>query len=241
MSDEYYLVEGVCVDCKDPENHEICFHLVSSKNFLDTDFVINLEMVFNKNFASNVTPPLLSSDILVSYQSSNDSLIFEPEEFVLAGVSRITLRIKVRNSFAVSKSISIIVPSQSRLRADNRMRLNEFDNQTLTLTSIAFERILVPQISGSDKSTAQSFQSLEESINQDNNMLMNTLKYCFVIRYLSNNQIIVYSGLLKSEISINLHISTQALSSGMKPLSEKFNQNSQEYLESYSVVFMQKI
>ena len=45
------------------------------------------------------------------------------------------------------------------------------------------------------------------------------------MRYLSNNQIIMYGSLLEAKLPIIFHISTQAFSSGLKPETEKYNQN----------------
>ena len=58
---------------------------------------------------------------------------------------------------------------------------------------------------------------------------------------MSNNQIIVYSSFLESLISINLHLSTQALASGLKPLTEKYRQNQPEYQDSYQILFQKKL
>ena len=71
--------------------------------------------------------------------------------------------------------------------------------------------------------------------------MVNILKYSFVVRYLSNNQIIVYSGLLETKIPINLHLSTQALSSGMKPLSEGYLSNQPESRSEFSAPFQQSL
>ena len=39
------------------------------------------------------------------------------------------------------------------------------------------------------------------------------------------------------KIPINLHISNQALSAGLKPISEKFYQSDLEFREEYSIFF----
>ena len=121
------------------------------------------------------------------------------------------------------------------------MRVNEQDNQTLPLASIIIENVLIPELSEGEKKIGQSFNNLESSINSEDDVLMSLLKYSFVLRFVSNNQIIVYSSLLESSVPINLHLSTQALSSGMKPLSERFESNQPEYKSAYSTLFEQKL
>lgn len=66
---------------------------------------------------------------------------------------------------------------------------------------------------------------------------MNILKYSFVLRQVSNNQIILYSSFLESKIPMNLHLSTQALSSGMKPSPEYFNQLSFREKDKYQIFY----
>ncbi len=75
-----------------------------------------------------------------------------------------------------------------------------------------------------DKQISQNFDDIDKYIQNSDNILMSLLKYSFLIRYLSNNQIIVYSSLMNINSPINFHIATQALSSGFKPESEKFRQ-----------------
>ena len=42
------------------------------------------------------------------------------------------------------------------------------------------------------------------------------------MRYLSNNQILVYGGMMNLKTPRNFHVSTQAITSGLKPGSEPY-------------------
>lgn len=116
----------------------------------------------------------------------------------------------------------MMVPPDSRLRAENRMRLNEFDDQDLELNLVLIDRVIVLALSESDRKMAESLNNLEASINSDGSPVMKILKYSFVLRFVSNNQIMILSSFLEVHIPINFHISTQALSSGMKPGTELY-------------------
>ena len=52
ISENYYLVEGICIDCRDPRNRENCFFLTRSQYSTTRDSRIVLELVFNQNFAA---------------------------------------------------------------------------------------------------------------------------------------------------------------------------------------------
>ena len=86
------------------------------------------------------------------------------------------------------------------------MKINEAGPGDLELISISLRDILVPQLSESDKKMAQTFDNIEKSLNSEDNFLINALKYTFIIRYLSNNQVILYSSLLNADIPLNLHL-----------------------------------
>ena len=66
---------------------------------------------------------------------------------------------------------------------------------------------------------------------------MNLMKYSFVLRYLSNNQIIVYGSLMNIQSPINFHFSTQAFSGSLKPEAEKFNSNNPTIKTTYLGLF----
>ena len=102
------------------------------------------------------------------------------------------------------------------------MRVNEDENRSYLLKVIEISQLLTPLVSENDKGVAQFFSDFESAINNDQDILVTLLKYSFFLRYLSNNQVLVYSGLLSVHLPHNLHLSTQALSAGMKPLSEKY-------------------
>ena len=110
--------------------------------------VVVVEITFNKNFARNITFPLLSSDIYWKFGSPEDESFLEPQPFNIQAPNILSSSIRPKKPFAVPRTLLIIVPSESRLRAENRMRLNEFDNQTLTLTEVSIDKILNPQIQG---------------------------------------------------------------------------------------------
>jgi len=150
------------------------------------------------------------------------------------------MKIQIIKSFVTLKHLNLMVPTSSRLRAVNRMRVNEFTT-TLQLSTLNIEGVLVPKISESDKKMGESFNNIESSINNEDDVLFNVLKYSFVIRYLSNNQAIVYSSLFDSYLPLNLHLSSQALSSGMKPQSEKYQSNKPELKAEYETLFTQKL
>ena len=78
---------------------------------------------------------------------------------------------------------------------------------------------------------------LEEQISSGDNLLVNVLKYSFILRYLSNNQVIALASFLEAQIPINLHILTQTLSSGLKPRTEKYSQRSLKEQEFYESLF----
>ena len=105
------------------------------------------------------------------------------------------------------------------------MRVNELVNRTLQLSILEIEGVLVPKSSDRDKQVGESLANIESSINNEDDLLFSLLKYSFVVRYLSNNQAIIYSSLLESYLPLNLHLSSQALSSGMKPATEKYQSN----------------
>ena len=88
------------------------------------------------------------------------------------------------------------------------MRLNDFSDLVLQLRVIEFEHFLRPSLSDSDKKLSRAFDDLESYINNDNNFLINILKYTFFMRYISNNQIILFSSMLNIQLPINLHVST---------------------------------
>ena len=75
----------------------------------------------------------------------------------------------------------------------------------------------------------------------EENVLMEILKYSFLLRYVSNNQVIALGSFLEAEIPMNLHICTQALSAGLKPRSEKYFQERLEFREKYKLMFGQEI
>lgn len=102
------------------------------------------------------------------------------------------------------------------------MRLNESPNQSLTLREIFLERVLIPQVSDTEKKLTESLRNVEKQMGSESSLLMSILGYSFVFRYLSNNQPIILLGLLDLKKPMNLHISTQALSNGMKPVTEAY-------------------
>ena len=101
------------------------------------------------------------------------------------------------------------------------MRVNEF-SETIELAVIELNYLLVPQLSESDKKLTRSFDDIESYVKSDNNILMSILKYSFLIRYLSNNQILVFGSLMNLSLPINFHVATQALTSGLKPKTEQY-------------------
>lgn len=70
---------------------------------------------------------------------------------------------------------------------------------------------------------------------------MNILKYSFLLRFLSNNQVILLSSFLEAQIPINLHLSTQALVAGMKPSTEIFGQTQKPERSSYKLIFQSEV
>ena len=112
---------------------------------------------------------------------------------------------------------------------------------SMLLATVKKSSMIVPEITLNDRKIGQSFDDVEASINNEDDLLINILKYSFVLRYLSNNQVIVFSSLLDANLPLNLHLSNQALSSGMKPQTEKYLSNSPEYKSSYESIFSSQI
>ena len=121
------------------------------------------------------------------------------------------------------------------------MQVNEFPDKPLSLIKINVEQVLIPQLSEAGKEMTKAMVKIENYIKQDDNILMNTLKYSFVLRYLSNNQVIVLSSLLNIKVPINFHIATQALSSGLKPETELYQLSSRPFKEEYPIFFGQTL
>lgn len=115
------------------------------------------------------------------------------------------------------------------MEATNGMRLNDdLSNSTLDLRDFRLERIILPSSSsgeGWNSKMGEIFSEISQLAQNQDNVLINLLKYTFIIRYFSNNQIIVVQSLLRTELPLNLHLSTQALSSGLKPFTESYQQN----------------
>ena len=153
----------------------------------------------------------------------------------------LSLSIAILKPFTKEKSVMVMVPPVSRLRAENNMRVNEMRNKDLILTTITETKVLIPTLSNADMKMAQSMDNIEEAINRGGSPLMVILKYSFFLRFVSNNQIIVFSSLLEAKLPINLHISVQALSSGLKPKTEKFRQLKPELESEYKIIFGQKV
>ena len=238
ISEEFYLVENVCVDCKLSENREICFRMLTRNFQIGGDFVLTIKLHFN--YAFRELEVLSGSDLLVEYLNFQDLDYFREREIFVEGRTLI-VRLQIRKSFVVPKLIGLRVPPQSRLRAVNRMRVNEFDDSTLNLTLLKLDKVLVPSLSEGDLKLGKTFNNIEEFINQENNLLLNIIKYSFVLRFFSNNQVIILASLLEARIPMNLHVSTQALSSGLKPLPEKYYAERAEEKERYEVMFGREV
>lgn len=67
------------------------------------------------------------------------------------------------------------------------MRVNEAQKEAILLSSIEIMGLLVPENTERDKKISQGFNGVEESLNSQDNIMMNVIKYSFVLRYLSNN------------------------------------------------------
>ena len=89
-------------------------------------------MSFNLEFQP-LDSPLTDQDIF--WDAGNDSSFFEFEQLEVTQ-RRLTGKIRLLKSFMPQKIIWLRVPAKSRLRAVNRMKLNEFPDRTLELTSV---------------------------------------------------------------------------------------------------------
>lgn len=87
----------------------------------------------------------------------------------------------------------------------------------------------------------KSFDSLDSLVNSGDNVLMDLLKYSFVLRYLSNNQIIVYGSLMSAKYPLNFHLSSQAFSNGLKPGNEKYSQQEVPRVDNFQGIFGTRI
>ena len=123
------------------------------------------------------------------------------------------------------------------MQAENGMRLNEYLNQSTKIYETVVPGVLIPHQSLGDKQISRSLESIDSLLNSEDTALVDILKYTFILRYLSNNQIMVLSSLLECYSPINLHLATQALSSGLKPRSEKFQQSSGDEPWRYRTLF----
>ena len=83
----------------------------------------------------------------------------------------------------------------------------------------------------------KSFDSLDSLVNSGDNVLMDVLKYSFVLRYLTNNQVIVYGSLMNAKYPLNFHLSSQAFSNGLKPGNEKYNQQEVPRVDNFQGIF----
>lgn len=141
----------------------------------------------------------------------------------------------------VPKRIDLLVPPGSKLSSADGILFNKFKYEILKLSQVEIDNILIPEISETEKNMYKSLQRVEEVINSENNLWVNILKYSFLLRFFSNNQIIALASLMNVRIPINLHSSTQSLSSGLKPRSEKYRQNILESKDEYMVIFGLKV
>ena len=160
-------------------------------------------------------------DLYITHENKEDSNFLNLSEIAISD-DKLLLRLKVLKSFLNTRIVTLVVPATSRLRATNRMNLNEYRNQSLVLQRANIRGVIVPSLSDSDKRLSESFQALSNSLNSGNNTLMNLMRYTLIFRYLSNNQILILLSFLEVRVPLNMHFSTQALSSGMKPDTEKY-------------------
>ena len=67
---EYYLENGECIDCKNETNREKCFYLKAAQFYLDQEFTINSDLVFNRDF--NAVEKVEERDLFLSYPNASD-------------------------------------------------------------------------------------------------------------------------------------------------------------------------
>ena len=50
MKPEYYIVDGVCIDCLDPESKSVCFNLLNLNHYVEVDYKVHVTLEFNREF-----------------------------------------------------------------------------------------------------------------------------------------------------------------------------------------------
>ena len=94
-----------------------------------------------------------------------------------------------------------------RIVAVNGMKLrSQYKYPDSHLSTILVNKILVPSSSSADKRTSEIFSDIEHYLNSGDNLFVDLLRYTFILRYFSNNQIIAVMSLLDSRIPLNLHL-----------------------------------
>ena len=229
------MVDGRCIDCNNKStDRNLCLHVSYEFNSIDLSYRINLMLKFNKHLEplANFT----KADLFIRFDTPSDSEFFVLHSQTL-GQDQIRLVIQIKKSFITRKSITVVVPQQSRLISVDKIWLNNLENESLSLTRFTYDQILLPQQTERDISVLTSFDEIEQVIDSEDNLLMNILKYSFVLRFISDNQIMLVTSLMNFTLPMNLHLSTQAFLSEIKPQPERFGQSRREQKMRYRVLF----
>ena len=223
-----------CIDCQRGANQELCLRVVLLTYSIDLQYFLEIGLIFNQDLLDNV---LTKSDLSLRFDSSH----LEYTELQRSGKSSLTVRMRIRKSILGSSKVEVRGAKNSQIQSTSEVRLNSQSDVEPELGLIELTDILVPELSDSDKRVLQQLKSLENYLEGDENILANILKYSFALRYLSNNQILLYSTFLEISVPINQHLTAQVLCGGMKPLSESYQQKSVEPKSSYTGLLNRRI